>query len=273
MTVDEHTIDVAGAPVFYRRASADAIVYLHSIPTSGDDWLEFLALSGGAAPDLPGFGRSGKATGYDYSVPGYVRFLEQFLDAIELSEVTLVAHGWGAAIGLVFAQRHPERIERLAIVDAIPLLDDFQWPAIARWWRRPGTGELLMGSLSRWLLARLLRSGSVAVDAWSEARIDQVWEQFDQGTQRAILRLHRSIGLPDLAAAGRGLPELDRPVLVVWGDQDRWLSPAFADAYGRRLPAATVEHIAGAGHWPWLDRPELITRLAAFAGGGAGTPT
>jgi pimeloyl-ACP methyl ester carboxylesterase len=265
--VDEHTIEVAGASVFYRRAPAPdtEILYLHSVPTSSDDWVELLDVTGGLAPDLLGFGRTSKAGNLDYSLSAYAVFVEQFLDALEVPEVALVGHGWGAAIGLLVAQRHPDRITRLAIIDAVPLLDGFEWPAMARWWRRPGVGELIMGSVNRRLLARVLRGASVAPDAWPDARVDAVWDQFDQGTQRAILRLHRSVDEPALAACGAGLAELQQPALVVWGDQDPWLAPAFADAYARRLPHATVEHVSNAGHWPWLDQPALVQRLASFA--------
>lgn len=265
--MDEHTIDLAGAPVFYRRAAVGAdIVYLHSVPTSSDDWRELLALAGGAAPDLPGFGRSGKAGNLDYSLSGYAGFVERFLNALGLARVTLVGHGWGAAIALLFAQRRPDRVHRLALIDGVPLMTGVTWPRMVRWWRQPGLGELLMGSVNRWLLGRALRAGCVTPQAWPKARIDEVWEQFDQGTQRAILRLHRSADDRALAAAGVGLEQLHQPALVVWGEQDPWLSVDYAEAYARRLPEATLERIPRAGHWPWLDQPQLLPRLAAFAG-------
>jgi pimeloyl-ACP methyl ester carboxylesterase len=267
--VDEHTIEVAGADVFYRRAPAHdtEVLYLHSVPTSSDDWRAPLAVSGGVAPDLPGFGRTGKAGNLDYALPAYATFIERFLTALDVDRVALVGHGWGAAMGLIFAQRHPERVTRLAIVDAIPLLPGFEWPGMVRWWRQPGIGELLMGSVTRWLLARLLRHGSANPAAWSDARVAAVWDQFDQGTQRAILRLLRSVDEGALAAAGADLDSLEIPALVVWGDQDPWLAPRFADAYGRRLCDATVEHVAGAGHWPWLEDPAVGRRVAEFAAG------
>ncbi|HXD63649.1 MAG TPA: alpha/beta hydrolase [Solirubrobacteraceae bacterium] len=264
---DQHTIAVAGASVFYRRAPArdTEVLYLHSVPTSSDDWAGLLALTGGVAPDLPGFGRTSKAGNLDYSLPAYALFVEQFLDALDVRQVVLVGHGWGAAIGLLFAQRHPERVTRLAIIDAVPLLEGFQWPAMVRWWRRPGIGELLMGSVNRWWLARILRTGSVTPEAWPDARVDTVWDHFDQGTQRAILRLHRSVDAATLAASGADLGRLAQPALVVWGEQDPWLPASFAEAYAQRLPHATVERVAGAGHWPWLDVPALAERLAGFA--------
>jgi pimeloyl-ACP methyl ester carboxylesterase len=266
--VDEHTIEVGGTPVYYHRAAPGAggeVLYLHSAPTSSDDWHDLLALTGGIAPDLPGFGRSGKAANYEYSLTGYARFVEELLDRLGIPRVTIVGHAWGAAVGLVFAQRHPERIERLVLIDPIPLLEGFRWPGLVRWIRRPGIGELAMGSLSRRLLARLLRRGSAGPAAWPESRIDAVWAQFDQGTQRAILRLHRSVDERSLAAAGSQLHRLTRPTLLVWGEADPWIAASFAEAYAGRLSSATVERVAGAGHWPWLDAPRLIDRLAAFA--------
>jgi pimeloyl-ACP methyl ester carboxylesterase len=193
-----------------------------------------------------------------------VGFLEELLATLDLDRVDIVGHGWGAAIGLVFAQRHPGRVGRIVIIDAVPLLDGFTWPRMVRYWRMPVIGELLMGSVNRWLLARTLRAGSTRPEAWPDQRVDEVWEQFDQGTQRAILRLHRSIDAAGLAQVGAGLAGVDAPALVVWGGRDPWLDPAFADAYAAQLPHVSVERFAAAGHWPWLDQPEVIERVVSF---------
>ena len=80
----EHREQIGGVEAFWRRAEPDAggapVLYLHGVPTSADDWLPFLERTGGIAPDLPGFGRSGKPASFDYSIPGYDRWLEAFLD-------------------------------------------------------------------------------------------------------------------------------------------------------------------------------------------------
>jgi pimeloyl-ACP methyl ester carboxylesterase len=117
-----------------------------------------------------------------------------------------------------------------------------------------------MGSVTKPMLSRALRRGSGDPDAWPDQRLESVWEQFDHGTQRAILRLHR--GTPESALEGT-LDELRMPALVLWGDRDPWLDPALAEAYAARLPQATLERL-DAGHWPWLERPETIERVARF---------
>jgi pimeloyl-ACP methyl ester carboxylesterase len=267
VAVAEQTIELAGAPVFYLHAPpvGATVLYLHSAPTSADDWVPFLERSGGLAPDLLGFGRSSKAGNLEFSLPAYVRFLEDFLRVTETEEISLVGHGWGGAVALAFAMAHPLQARRLTLIDAIPLLPGFQWPRAVRRLRQPAVGELIMGSVGRRLLGRSLRAGTVKPDAWSEERLDAVWAQFDQGTQRAILRLHRSIDGPGLAAVGDGLVTLDIPSLVVWGEEDPWVSPGFGETYAHTLPAAQLHRVSGAGHWPWLDQPSVIDRVAAFA--------
>jgi pimeloyl-ACP methyl ester carboxylesterase len=261
--VDEHTFTTARGPVYYRSAPAADIprLYLHGIPTSSDDWIPFLERAGGIAPDLIGFGRSSKGGHLDYSVDGLAGFVAELLDQLEIERVSLVAHQWGAAVGAVLASRHPDRVERLTLFNPVPLINGFEWPPIARWWRRPLVGELLMGGFPRRALTRALRRGSVADDAWPAERLAAIWEQFDQGTQRAILRLHR--GTP-ADALEEVLGTLRVPALVLWGDRDPWLKAELGDAYAARLGAGRVEHV-DAGHWPWLDRPELVER--AVSGG------
>ncbi len=266
--VEEHTIELAGAPVFYRRAPAtsDAAtpIYLHGIPTSSDDWSALLEQAGGLAPDLMGFGRTSKAGHLDYTLSGLADFLGRLLTRLDIDRVTIVGHQWGAAAGLVFAQRDPGRVRRIVLCDPLPLTGGFKWPPPVTLFRRRGVGELVMGSTPRWLFGRTLRRGCANPDVFSERRVNSVWEQFDQGTQRAILRLHRATSEHDLAEAGAGLDSLQLPALAVWGEQDPWLPPAFAEAYGHRLPQATVHRVPDAGHWPWLERPEVAERIAEF---------
>ena len=70
------------SPLFWRSADGGEppVLYLHGVPTSSDDWVAFLQRTGGLAPDLPGFGRSGKRGDGDFTMPGYERFVEDFLD-------------------------------------------------------------------------------------------------------------------------------------------------------------------------------------------------
>jgi pimeloyl-ACP methyl ester carboxylesterase len=268
VAVDEHTIELDEMPVYFRRAWTQGTerLYLHGLPTSSDDMVPFLERGGGIAPDLPGFGRTTKSGALVYSPDTHADFVQQLLDELGIDSIKLIAHGWGAGGGLVFAQHHPERIEKLVLIDALPLLADFRWHRLARMWRTPLLGELTMGSIPRWYLRRLLRRGGTNPNAWRKDEVKPVWDSFDQGTQRAILRLHRSANPDDLAEAGENLACIAAPALIVWGQRDPWFPARFADEYAARLPDARVWKLDRAGHWPWLDHADVLDAVDAFLG-------
>lgn len=248
-------------PVFWRSApspSGDAapVLYVHGNPTSSDDWAPFLARTGGVAPDLPGWGRSSKRGDGDFTMEGLGRFTGAFADALGLERVRLVVHDWGGA-ALQWAAAHPERVERLVVIDAVPLLPGYTWHRWARLWRTRGAGELAIGATPTAVLRRAL-PGDLG---------EQASRHWDQGTQRAVLRLYRSADEEDLARAGHGLGRLAGvPSLVVWGGRDPYLPTRFADAYAEALGGSRVVVRPDAGHWPWVDDPSLVDEVVAFLG-------
>jgi pimeloyl-ACP methyl ester carboxylesterase len=245
-----------GDQLVHWRAEGEArILYLHGVPNSGAMWQPFLERSGGVAVDLPGFGASGKRGDGDYSFEGLGRFVSAFLDHLGWDRVRLCMHDWGA-VGLLAAQLEPERVERVALIDAVPFLPGYRWHWVARQWRRRGVGELAMGFTNGWLARRL---GLPANE------VDDVMAAFDEGTQRAILRLYRSAPEAELAGAGARLGELRCPALVVWGDEDPYIDASFAGAYAGALGGETeVQVVPGAGHWPWHDAHDLVRSVTDF---------
>jgi pimeloyl-ACP methyl ester carboxylesterase len=168
-----------------------------------------------------------------------------------LERFSLVAHDWGA-VGLTLP---PERIERLVVMNAVPFLPGYEWHKVARWWRTPLVGELAMGFTFKWNF----RKGV------PDALVDRAWENFDHGTQRAILKLYRSAPPERLAGASERLRAITAPALVLWGEPDPYLPAELAHRYGGALGGeARVEVVEGAGHWPWVGRPEVADTVARF---------
>ena len=273
VVVAEREGEVAGLQVHWREAPSEGerppILYLHGVPTASWEWIGLLERVGGVAPDLPGFGRSAKPGDFDYSIDGYDRFLEAFCDVARLERLSLVVHDWGG-VGLAFAQRFPERIERLVLFTCVPLLPGYRWHWIARIWRRPLAGELFMGLTTKAGFRLISRQSNQAPGSLPDEFIDRFWADFDHGTQRAILRLYRSSPEDVLARSGERLSELRCPALILWPTEDPYVGPefgpAYADALGGDVELVMVER---AGHWTWLDRPDTLDRAAAFLAGGA----
>ena len=268
--VVEREAEIAGTRVVWREAephTAAPVLYLHGVPNSGSLWVPFMERTGGIAPDLPGFGRSDKSAAFDYSIPGYTRFLHAFVEHLGRDRLSLVVHDWGA-VGLGLAQEAPELIDRLVVIDAVPFLPGYRWHPTARIWRTPVLGELFMGSTSRFTMRFLMRRLKALPPETVERWVDQVLEDLDHGTQRAILRLYRSAPPDVLARAGADLGRLACPALVVWGAAEPFIGVRFAHAYADALGGdARAEVIERAGHWPWLDRPEVVDLVGEFLSG------
>jgi pimeloyl-ACP methyl ester carboxylesterase len=260
VTIREAVLD--DQPVVWREAPGADVLYLHGVPTSSKDWIAFLERSGGVAPDLPGFGRSGKRADLDYSMHGLAAFVPRFLDMLELDRVTLVVHDWGVA-GLIWAMREPQRIERLVVINGVPLFSSYRWHRAARLWRAPVLGEMAMGATNRAVMRRGLRGADKQPPP--PEFLEAIMADFDLGTQRALLRLYRSASSQALGRAGVGLSDLTCPGLVVWGDRDPWIPSTFAEEYAHALGGTTeTTHVAAGGHWPWHEAPEVVEMVVGF---------
>jgi pimeloyl-ACP methyl ester carboxylesterase len=268
--IEERQLVVDGVRVFYRRVGGDGTptVYCHGNPTHGEDWLPFLERGGPAlAIDLPGWGRSERpdTARFDYSMHGLSRFLERCLEELGVKRRKLVVHDWGS-LALIGAQERPDLIERLVLIDAVPLLPGYRWHWVARLWRRRPLGELVNATTTRSGLALLLRQARGDRGPMPPAFVDLIWRHWDRGTARAILELYRDADPPRLAQAGRDLGRLACPALVLWGDRDVYLPARFGADYAAALPDATLEVLPGVGHWPWVEAPSCVDRVLTFLG-------
>jgi pimeloyl-ACP methyl ester carboxylesterase len=259
----DETLQLDDQPVFLRRAGDDdvPILYLHGIPTSSFDWIATLALGGGIAVDLPGFGRSGKRGDLDYSLAGHARFVDRLLALLEIDRVRLCMHDWGAAVGLAWAMEQPERVERLVVVNGVPLLHGFRWRGPARLVRAPFVGPVAVGSATKRVLRHVSRKASAGRGPMPDPFVSNAAESFDMGTERAVLALLRSATPELLARAGENLAAVVAPALVLWGNEDPYLPARFGAGYAATLGDARLEIVDDAGHWPWIDRPELSARI------------
>lgn len=268
--IEERREQIAGYETFWREAApvGDLVptLYVHGVPTNADDWTPFLQRTGGAALDLIGFGRSEKPMHFDGSIGSYNAFLQAFIAQQGWSRFNLVVNDWGA-LALVTAQELHDRVERYVAINAAPLLPGYRWHWLARVWRTPLIGEMSMGLTTKSLARRLTRVARPGGRELPEEMLESIWSHFDHGTQRAILKLYRGAPPKMLEEAGQRFGQLTAPGLVIWGRQDPYIAPEFGRLYADTLPNAELVLLDDAGHWPWLDRPDVIDLTANFLSG------
>lgn len=119
---NSHVISVKGSNMhYYDTGSGDPILFLHGIPTSAYLWRNIIpVLSPFArciAPDLIGMGQSDKPD-IEYRVFDHIAYIEAFINALKLKNITLVLHGWGSVIGLDYARHNEKNIKAIAFYES-----------------------------------------------------------------------------------------------------------------------------------------------------------
>jgi haloalkane dehalogenase len=135
---ERRRVDVLDSHMAYVDVGVgDPIVLMHGNPTSSYLWRNVIPQLDGVgrclAPDLIGMGRSGKAAGGRYRLADHARYLDAWLETLDLRRVTLVVHDWGSALGFHWARRHVDRIRALVYMEAIVRPVTWaEWPDDAR---------------------------------------------------------------------------------------------------------------------------------------------
>jgi haloalkane dehalogenase len=143
-------VDVLGSRMHYvEEGSGDPILFLHGQPTSSYLWrnvIPHLTTKGRCiAPDLIGFGMSDKPD-IEYRFLDHARYVAGFIEALDLRNITLVIHDWGAGLGLYYARHSPSNIKAIALMEPVlgpvPTWDDFpeELTETFRLFRSPETG-------------------------------------------------------------------------------------------------------------------------------------
>jgi len=245
------------------------VIFVHGEPTWSFLWRTVIGPVRDAgfrclAPDLVGFGRSDKPTDIGfYSYDRHVALAATLLEDLDVHDATIVVHDWGGPIGLRLAVEHPQRIDRLVILDT-GLFTGLQrmtdaWTAFRDFVAR--TEDLPVGMLVR--------------GACHEDPGDEVIAAYDApfpnaaskaGARAFPLLIPRAPDEPGAAEGQRvvqSLREDRRPTLMLWADSDPVLplsvGERFAEAIGRPAPR-TIEQ---AGHFLQEDQGPLIGSLIA----------
>nr|BFE79928.1 hypothetical protein GCM10020093_025290 [Planobispora longispora] len=213
--------------------------------------------------DLPGQGYTRlNDPGFGYDLPAMTAAIGSFMDAVGVRRAALAGNSWSGGWALAFAQRHPDRVSRLALLDAtgLDLPGTWMWEAL----KIPVVGELAVKLSAGRSAARGLAEGMlVNKRLLTEELLDEWWAPmtFPENI-RATYLLERRL---DWAQTERALPSTKTPTLVLWGGQDTVQPVERARRFAELLPDDRTHILDGCGHMPQLDCPEPVNRhLQAF---------
>ncbi|HEV7918096.1 MAG TPA: haloalkane dehalogenase [Solirubrobacterales bacterium] len=242
------------------------VMLMHGEPTWSFLWRKVIPplLSAGyrvVAPDLPGFGRSDKPTDIDwYTYDRHTAAIQDLVEQLDLSDVSVVVHDWGGPIGLRVATESPHRFARVAAMDTGVFTGSFKmsdnWQAFHDF--VVATEDLPIGFLVKGAVAREMPDDVFA--AYEAPFPDPAAKA---GARAFPPMIPRSEDTPDALTGQRVLEALtasDWPKLVLWADKDPVLPVKLGEAFAARIDAAPPAIIEDAGHFLQEDAGEEIGR-------------
>lgn len=270
MAIQENMIEVGLLKWFYRQSEPinptdkPPVLLLHGIPAQSYSWrgvLPALAEQGfrSIAPDWIGSGFSSKPDKreFAYTPDAFMTALEGFLQALEIDRFSLVVQGFVGSVGLQYALRHPDQIDRLVILNT-PLTPDAKLP-----WKIKQLGVPLMGEMMTQdplLVDRTLEGGGgYRVE---DADLDVYRRPFLKSSDvgRALFATVRNLQLPQaMAELQTGFSTWQHPTLVAWGIKDPWLPLRLAQAFTQAVENAQLVQLEEVGHYPQEDWHEKVS--------------
>jgi pimeloyl-ACP methyl ester carboxylesterase len=217
--------------------------------------------------DLPPFGITGPlrdAHGRPRTaeLPLYRDFIDAFIDSLGLTQLSLVGNSLGGMVAWDYAARHPERIEKLVLIDSagfpmkLPVyLDLFNHLPV-----RLTTPWLLPEGIVR-AATRDVYGDPARVSAPTLRRYTEFF--YADGARSAFGKMVSKFDFDSVDTSV--LAAIRVPTLILWGQRDRWIPPAHAGEFARRIPHATLRMYPALGHIPMEEDPVRVgTDLCAF---------
>jgi haloalkane dehalogenase len=250
------------------EGSGPPILFVHGTPTNSYEYRHLIAALSKRfrciAPDHLGFGASSRPRSFAYTPEAHARVLKEFVERLDLKDLTLVVHDFGGPIGLPLVVESGE-----LGVGSVIILNSWAWPLdddpkMARGARFIG------GAIGRFLYRyanaslRLIMPSAYGDKKKLTKEIHRRYLDVFRDRDARVLVLH-ALAKSLLGSRAHYQSLLDRlerlravRVLIVWGMKDTAFQPYQLERWRKLLPEAQVETIEGAGHWPHEEEPARV---------------
>ena len=255
-------IDNVQTRVLAAGSGQDHLVLVHGVGARADRWsrnIDALAAEGWNvhALDLPGHGLAQKGDGPNYSVPGYARLVDGYLDLIGTQTAVLVGTSLGGHTVATLTCERPERVRALVLVGSIGLIP---WGTERRAATRGRLRDTSPESIAN-KFRLLVYDQDLVTEAWlrEEFMINNspgAAESFRQISDYIADHIDDDVVGPRLAALQDG-----PPVQLIWGEEERAVPLETGRAAHELLAGSELAVIAASSHAPYFERPAEFNRI------------
>jgi haloalkane dehalogenase len=272
-------VEILGSKIHYvDKGEGDPVLFLHGQPTSSYLWRNIMPHVEGQArviaPDNIGFGKSDQPD-LDYVFADHYRYIEQFIETLNLKNITLVVHDWGSGLGLHYARQHPGNVKGIVLMESIlaPVMPAESYEALPkqladffRTMRDPVEGPKLMIDENHFIEGIL--PGFISRDL-DQAAHDYYRQPFlEKSSRKQINQWPNEMpigGEPAdvaeaVAAYNTWLLETETPLLLLYASPGALTPPEIADWWAERAKNIETVYIGAGLHFVQEDQPYAIGR-------------
>ncbi|WP_163511832.1 alpha/beta fold hydrolase [Fodinicola acaciae] len=269
-------VRLSGGTIRYReRGDGPPVVFVHGVLVNGDIWRNVVPVVADAGfrcitPDWPLGGHEVPVPEADLTPPGVAGMIGDFLERLDLRDVTLVANDTGGALTQIFVASQPERVSQVVLTPS-DCFDRFFPPMFAYLsaiGRMPGAIWLLAQTIRVRALHRLPNVLGFAAKHGVPAEVVKSYAaslQRNRAIRADLGRFLRGVDKRHTLAAANKLAAFDRPVLLAWAEEDKLFPMELPRRLAAILPDATIETVGDSYTFVPEDQPRwLAERVVEF---------
>lgn len=258
-------------------SSEKLALLLHGFPECAYSWrhqMPLLAKLGYKvwAPNLRGYGNSDRPPAVeDYALDKLEQDVADLIEASGCKSTLLIAHDWGAAIAWNFAMYNPQLLDKLVIMNVphpalfragLATLKQLRKSWYIFFFNIPKLPELALSMRGYEMVGRVFRDMAVHKERFGDDVLAVFKENASKpGALTAMVNYYRAIRYALPLVKKRGMPKIETPTLVVWGEQDDALGKELTYKTGEYVSDLTLRYLPNASHWVQQDEPETVNAM------------
>jgi pimeloyl-ACP methyl ester carboxylesterase len=265
-------VDLPTGAIEYRESgSGPTLLFIHGLLVNGTLWTRVVGELERdfrcVVPELPlGSHRLPMPPAADLTPPGLARLIGEFMEALDLDDVTLIGNDTGGALCQLVATNHPQRLARLVLTPC-DAYENFLPPAfrplqvIAK---VPGGVNALVQPLRFGAMQQLPIAYGMLTKRPVDRALRDGWVRPAIGSsqiRRDVAKVLKGIDSRYTLEAAERLRDFDRPTLLVWSPEDRFFKLKFAERLADAIPDARLELVTDSGTFMPQDQPVRLAEL------------
>lgn len=257
-------LEMDGMPVHYRiNGEGEPLVLIHGTGASLHTWEEWTKILEKdfkvISLDMPAFGLTGPNPDRVYTLDFYAKFLDKFLDKIEVDKFSIAGNSLGGGIAWKYASLFPNKVKSMILIDPMGYPRTGELPFALRLAANKYASKYLKTVTPKSLFYKSMNEVYHNDELVTNELINRYYDLYlREGNRQAFVDRAMAIESIDTSE----IATITTPTLILWGEKDEWISPEDAPKFKRDIKGSELITYSNAGHVPMEELPKLTAHDA-----------